>query len=176
MRKDSLVTSALVIQKIHHWAKEREDGTVATVGKVRTVSDIINAIPGETIFTVDIRHPQESQLYDCIEEIKQLIQETAEKNSMNCVIKEVRSHPPVHFSSRIVNQVEEVCRDLQIPYKRMSSGAGHDAMYMNNVTDTGMIFVPSVNGKSHCEEEETSWEDIKKGTDVLYETLLRLAK
>ena len=37
-----------------------------------------------------------------------------------------------------------------------------------------MIFVPSINGKSHCEEEETPYEDCAKGADVLLETVLNL--
>lgn len=37
-----------------------------------------------------------------------------------------------------------------------------------------MIFVPSIHGKSHCEEEETPYEDCAKGADVLLETVLNL--
>jgi N-carbamoyl-L-amino-acid hydrolase len=176
MRKDSLVTSASIIEKIHHWAKNRADGTVATVGLVRTTPGVINAVPGETVFTIDVRNPQEDSLYQCREEIIQIIKQTVERDLMDFSIDEIRSHPPCRFSNRIINTLEEVCRNFQFPYKRVSSGAAHDAMYMNHVTETAMIFVPSAAGKSHCEEEYTSWDDIEKGTAVLYETLARLAK
>ncbi len=36
-----------------------------------------------------------------------------------------------------------------------TSGAGHDAQYMAAIGPTGMIFVPSRGGRSHCEEEFT---------------------
>ena len=39
-----------------------------------------------------------------------------------------------------------------------------------------MIFVPSVNGKSHCEEELTSFEECTKGANVLLRTVLALQK
>ena len=37
-----------------------------------------------------------------------------------------------------------------------------------------MIFVPSVNGKSHCEEELTSYEECEKGVNVVLETVLTI--
>lgn len=46
---------------------------------------------------------------------------------------------------------------------------------MNEMCPTGMIFVPSVDGKSHVESEYTHFEDIKKGADVLLHPVLTLA-
>lgn len=37
-----------------------------------------------------------------------------------------------------------------------------------------MIFVPSRDGLSHCGEEWTEPEDLQRGTDVLYQTILTL--
>ncbi|MDU5946512.1 MAG: hypothetical protein E6Z15_05470 [Paenibacillus macerans] len=39
-----------------------------------------------------------------------------------------------------------------------------------------MIFVPSKDGISHSPEEYTDCRDIARGTDILAETLLRLAQ
>ena len=61
-----------------------------------------------------------------------------------------------------------------IPLHRMFSGAGHDAQYIASFIPSAMIFVPSIGGKSHCEEEETTFEDCAKGADVLLETVLAL--
>lgn len=55
------------------------------------------------------------------------------------------------------------------------SGAGHDAIYLKDVTDTGMIFVPSVDGISHNEDEFTSWEDCVAGANVFVNATYRLA-
>jgi N-carbamoyl-L-amino-acid hydrolase len=38
----------------------------------------------------------------------------------------------------------------------MYSGPGHDAQYVADILPTTMIFVPSIDGHSHCEEEKTS--------------------
>lgn len=56
-------------------------------------------------------------------------------------------------------------------YKKMASGAGHDAQFVAHFLPSAMVFVPSVNGKSHCEEELTSYEDCEKGINVLLDTV-----
>jgi acetylornithine deacetylase/succinyl-diaminopimelate desuccinylase-like protein len=39
----------------------------------------------------------------------------------------------------------------------------------------GMIFVPSKGGISHCPEEWTSAEDVTRGCQVLFNTIIQLA-
>jgi N-carbamoyl-L-amino-acid hydrolase len=57
----------------------------------------------------------------------------------------------------------------------MLSGAGHDAQYMAAIAPTGMIFVPSRDGRSHCEEEFTAMDDIEPGANALLLTAAELA-
>jgi len=74
----------------------------------------------------------------------------------------------------IINIVEDVVKDKGYSYCKMLSGAVHDSAVMAEITDVAMIFVPSKDGKSHVPEEYTSFDDIKRGSDVLLETLLRV--
>jgi N-carbamoyl-L-amino-acid hydrolase len=57
----------------------------------------------------------------------------------------------------------------------MPSGAIHDALHMARFCPSGMIFVPSKGGKSHCPEEESSIEEMQRGCAVLARTLVDLA-
>ncbi|GHH99467.1 Zn-dependent hydrolase [Neobacillus kokaensis] len=174
MRRDSLVAASSIIHEIYNWAMSKKDGTVATVGTIRTVPGIINAIPGETMFSLDIRNSDPVQLKECVKEVTRLINHIAREKQIECTVDEIASNQPIHFSPFLIETLENVCKESQLPYKKMISGAGHDSMYLNQVTDTVMIFVPSTDGKSHCEEEHTSWEDIEKGISVLYKTLCKL--
>jgi len=56
------------------------------------------------------------------------------------------------------------------------SGAGHDAQFASYMLPTTMIFVPSKDGHSHCEEEFTSLEQCVKGAEVLLNAVLNLDK
>jgi N-carbamoyl-L-amino-acid hydrolase len=57
----------------------------------------------------------------------------------------------------------------------MPSGAGHDSQNMATIAPTGMIFVPSRGGRSHCPDEDTDWRDVTNGANVLLNVLVELA-
>ena len=63
---------------------------------------------------------------------------------------------------------------LNLSYKFMPSGAGHDAQDIAQITPTGMIFVPSQKGISHSPNEFTSPEDMANGASVLFRTVLEI--
>ena len=54
-------------------------------------------------------------------------------------------------------------------WRRMPSGAGHDAQYMARVMPSAMLFVPSIGGISHHWAEDTKAEDLTVGVRVLAE-------
>jgi N-carbamoyl-L-amino-acid hydrolase len=45
--------------------------------------------------------------------------------------------------------------------------AGHDSVAMNTVAPSVMLFIPSVDGVSHCEREFSTDEDMVAGVDML---------
>jgi beta-ureidopropionase / N-carbamoyl-L-amino-acid hydrolase len=47
---------------------------------------------------------------------------------------------------------------------------------MASLCPTGMVFVPSIAGKSHCEDEATHFDDIEHGANVLLHAALTLAQ
>jgi acetylornithine deacetylase/succinyl-diaminopimelate desuccinylase-like protein len=61
-------------------------------------------------------------------------------------------------------------------WRRMPSGAGHDAMLVGRHVPTGMIFVPSRDGISHSPEEYTSPDQLELGTRVLAAALRDLLR
>lgn len=80
----------------------------------------------------------------------------------------------VDFDSVIVDAVDEAVGELGYKTRRMYSGAGHDAQFIASYIPSAMIFVPSMKGYSHREDEYTSYEECAKGADVLLNTLLKL--
>jgi beta-ureidopropionase / N-carbamoyl-L-amino-acid hydrolase len=71
--------------------------------------------------------------------------------------------------------VETTARDLDLPSRRLPSGAGHDAQMMARICPSGMIFVPSVGGLSHNVREETRPQHLEVGAAVLLHAVMRLA-
>jgi hypothetical protein len=65
---------------------------------------------------------------------------------------------------------------LDLKMVRLPSGAGHDAMIAAQAgIPTAMLFVPSIDGLSHCPQERTRISDIVKAIHVVVGTLEALA-
>jgi acetylornithine deacetylase/succinyl-diaminopimelate desuccinylase-like protein len=71
-----------------------------------------------------------------------------------------------------VRQVlERAAADAGTVPRVLVSGAGHDAQVLAARCPVGMLFVPSIGGRSHCPEESTKPADIELGTRVLARSL-----
>ena len=60
-----------------------------------------------------------------------------------------------------------LAEECGVIYKVMDSGAVHDTAMLAPYTKAGMIFVPSIDGRSHVPEENTEEEDLIRGTQFL---------
>jgi N-carbamoyl-L-amino-acid hydrolase len=83
--------------------------------------------------------------------------------------------PRTPFDPEVVDVVEAAAASLGCGHRRILSGAGHDAQYMAAIGPAGMVFVPSHDGRSHCEEEFTPIDDIEYGARTLLLAALDLA-
>jgi beta-ureidopropionase / N-carbamoyl-L-amino-acid hydrolase len=176
LRKDALTSASKMIVEIEKLASKIGERSITTVGLVEVKPGHVNSIPGEVEFTVDIRDEEPIKQKAGVQLIKDCIRTIAEKDMVHFKIEEKKTFEPVCFSPRLVDALVKSANELGYPSKRMVSGAGHISTYMNNFCPTAMIFVPSINGISHLPNERTEWEDIEKGTNLLLNTVLKLAE
>ena len=81
---------------------------------------------------------------------------------------------PLQIPPETVELAATVCEELGIAFRKLPSGASHDANHIAEIAPVAMLFVPSVGGRSHCPEEFTDTADIAAGTRALLGLLLRL--
>ena len=174
LRKDALLAAAELCIRLRETAEELGNGSVSTMGRLHPKPDIRNVVPGGAFFTVDFRQYVE-ELYEKGQEIvADLIREVSEKHGLECSLTQTVDAKPVRFDAGIVEMVERKSKELGLVYKRMHSGAGHDAQFMSRVCPTAMIFVPSIGGRSHCPEESTLKKDCVNGANVLLNCVTEL--
>lgn len=171
MRKDPMIVASTIITELHEQLGKIDEQLVFTFGRMNVSPNIHTVIPNKVTFTIDSRH-QDSGVMEQVEDILNALPETAG----GCNIHPVKlwGRETVYFDTAICNEVERACQSFGYTAHRMFSGAGHDAQYMAGMVPSAMIFVPSIEGKSHCEEEKTTFEDCAKGADILLETVLTL--
>ncbi|KAB7708264.1 hydantoinase/carbamoylase family amidase [Bacillus aerolatus] len=175
-RKDALSTSAKMISAIQNSAQEISEYGITTVGKITAEPGVVNTIPGKVTFTVDIR-AEELQKQDAgVNLIKNRLKRIAFEEGLEISINEINSMEPIQFHPELINNLIDSADELNYQSKKMISGAGHIASFMNNFCPTAMIFVPSIDGNSHSPKERTDWADIEKATNLLLKSVMKLDK
>ncbi|MEB2292061.1 Zn-dependent hydrolase [Priestia megaterium] len=176
MRKDALFATNNLIAEARHELGRLDSNLVYTMGRMNVLPNIHTVIPNKVIFSLEARHTDE----DVIASVEKIIQSLPDQAELleGCEVRVTKlwGRDTVWFDKTVCDEVEESVRSLGYSYKRMVSGAGHDAQFLASYIPTAMIFIPSVNGKSHCEEEFTPWEECEKGVNVLLETVMKLAQ
>jgi allantoate deiminase len=176
LRRDPMVAASKVIAEVEKITKQKAfSTTVGTVGKIICQPNIPNCIPEKVIFTVDIRDVYPKGIEIVANEVKKIVEAAAKENKVKSSMELMGESDAIKLSKNVVDLIEEKAVKLGVDHRRMNSGAVHDSSLLAGVTDVGMIFVPSINGRSHVPEEKTDFEDIKLGCDLLLAAILDLA-
>jgi N-carbamoyl-L-amino-acid hydrolase len=179
MRKDALVASAQLIayvEKVSRKFSSMQKGrVVGTVGAMKIEPGVINAVPGKAELAVDIRSITAAAKEKVARMVKDEARAIARERGLGVEILRIRDENPVALDKRLLQLTKEICDQRGIVYEIMPSGAGHDAMQIAKIAPAAMIFVPSKRGISHNPLEWTDPEDICLGSQLLMETMIRLA-
>ncbi|USK67077.1 Zn-dependent hydrolase [Peribacillus frigoritolerans] len=167
-RTDALVAAAQIISQLPSFAIEEGEGTVITTGRLDVLPNGANVIPNKVVFSVDIRSSKEEHINNVIRRMKELI-ESYQVQGIHTTAEQLLYMPPKILSNEIKALLKDKSSDLEIPYCSIDSGAGHDAMVFSDVTDVGMLFVPSKAGLSHCPEEWSDARHLANGVQIFYE-------
>jgi N-carbamoyl-L-amino-acid hydrolase len=176
MRQDAFLGAADFGLRAHELVLTEGSGTtVGTVGVVDLKPGASNIVPETAFLTLDLRDIAWDVLQRLLGRVDALAHEIAAKWGLEVRVERMRISEPAQMSPSIQAVIETVARDLGYKTHWMNSGAGHDAQIMAKITDAGMIFVPSRNGRSHSPAEFTDWDQVENGANVLLHTLLQLA-
>lgn len=174
-RKDALVAAAEIIQGLEAIAHRFAPDAVATVGELRVYPNSRNTIPGSVMLSLDVRNPDDAQLSAMSTAVNELVTDIARDRQVSPTLEQIWYKPPVHFADSCINAIEAAVKQLGYPWRRMISGAGHDACQVAGIVPTAMIFVPCANGLSHNEAESAEPEHLEAGANTLLHAALRLA-
>ncbi|WP_066413978.1 Zn-dependent hydrolase [Halorubrum aethiopicum] len=167
LRNDALVATSDVIESVRRIAGTGGDDLVGTVGSLDVDPNSINVIPERVEFTVDFRSYDDAVVDRAADRVREEIDHAAAREGIEAEHEVIMRIESQSFDDDVVEAVADAASALDADATRLVSGAGHDASYLNRVCPTGMVFVPSVGGVSHTEDEFTEWDDVVTGVNVL---------
>ncbi|MDA9930697.1 hydantoinase/carbamoylase family amidase [Alphaproteobacteria bacterium] len=165
------------LSKFNHTLNERflnviVPNTVWTIGHVKLNPNAHSVVPGQCTFSMQWRDGERERL----DKMEVIIR--------NCA-KEVAAEMQIGLKFGPLLGIEPTVMDLKLQkllcdaaakycpnkWRRMSSGALHDAANISSIMPTAMLFVPSINGVSHTFSEDTHESDLVSGIQVLAEAV-----
>jgi hydantoinase/carbamoylase family amidase len=174
-RRDALAAAAEMVLAVERLAAGTPD-VVATVGRIKALPGATNVIPGSVEFTLDMRSPSDSVRRRAGKMLLSTLREIAERRGVKVEAETYQENPAVALDPGVIDAVAETIAACGHEPLRLASGAGHDAMIMQKLCPSGMIFLRCKDGISHNPAEQITVEDADVGVRVLLETVRRLDK
>jgi allantoate deiminase len=147
---------------------------VATIGTVELHPGAGNVIPGAADFSVDVRHPNDTQIESACLALQREAGRICGARDLECEWSVVDSMASVEFGQRLTSAMSDAVLATHHPIVRLRSGAGHDAMVLAQYCEATMLFVRCRRGLSHHPDEYVSPYDLECALRVFCEFLKRL--
>lgn len=175
-RRDALIAAAEAILTIEREACGAPIHGVSTTGKIESSPGSFNIVPDEATIWAEMRSIDAGWLTGARGRVAEQIAQQAAARGVDVMLEWLTDQPPVQTTPTMQDAVARSAEELDVSWEAVPSGAGHDAAHMKHLGPMGMIFVPSVGGRSHVPEEFTEGDDIATGVDVLARSLIGLSR
>lgn len=174
-RRDALRAAAAFLAELPAVAASVSPAAVITCGLVAVEPGAANVVPRLARLVIDFRDPDPGRLRALSAAIGAAADRAAAQCGTGAAWRPTPLVEPVPLDPGVQAAVSRAASGLGLSGRAMPSGAGHDAQNLARIVPTGMIFVPSVAGRSHSPAEYTAGGDLENGANVLLATLIELA-
>ena len=148
---------------------------VVTCGRLALAPGADNIVPGRATLHLDVRDRDRAVIESLERAVGAHAEAAAEAHDLEVSLTRESLTDPTPLDGRLVDLTAESAAEAGLEARRMPSGAGHDAQVVAPHVPTAMVFVPSIDGRSHSPLERTEPDDLVAGATVLRGAVRRLA-
>ncbi|MDF3382162.1 MULTISPECIES: Zn-dependent hydrolase [Sulfitobacter] len=142
--------------------------TVWTIGHVSLHPNASSIVPGKAVFSMQWRDGDSDRLGRMEKVIRETAEEVAQTRGMDLSFGPMLGLEPVAMDARLRDALAEAAEAVAPgKWRKMPSGALHDATNVARLMPVAMLFAPSINGISHAFEEDTDEADLVAAVEVL---------
>ncbi|TSI14946.1 M20 family metallo-hydrolase [Brevibacterium aurantiacum] len=167
-RHDALVAGSKIVLAVADVVNEfADEALVSSVGQhvVEPNSPIV--VPRRVHMVADLRSSDPDIVKAARDSLHQQIANIALEHDITIKVEDFDVRGKLYFPETGVELAEKAVANEGLSIRRLETMAGHDSVAMNHRVPAVMMFVPSVDGVSHCEREFTTDEDMIRGLGVL---------
>ena len=149
--------------------------TVWTIGHVRLHPDAHSIVPGRATFSMQWRDGDGERLRALEAIIREAAEEVAGEMGLGLRFGDLLGLEPMAMDAGLRDALAASAEAVAPGrWRRMQSGALHDATNVARLMPSAMLFVPSIDGISHAFAEDTDEADLVAGLEVLAGAVARL--
>jgi allantoate deiminase len=174
LRHDAMAAAAKWIVAVEEYALSHE-GLVATVGKLEVSPGAGNVIAGRVKASLDVRHAQDKTRHAAVTALIDSATSTAAERGIKITTHIELEQPAVPLDPHLTTLLHIAAAKTGFPNRRMTSGAGHDAMILAPTIPSAMLFLRSPRGLSHHPDEAVLPQDIEAAFATAMEFLAQLS-
>ncbi len=173
-RQDALAAAAEMVLAVEIAARALPDA-VGTVGEISVRPGAKNVVPGECVFSLDLRARDEHTVEQLTREVRAAIRRIGDARGVKSSLDVLSRVAAVPLDAKLRDLFLRSAKQVGVEAPELFSGAGHDAENSQLAgVPTGMLFVRSTGG-SHNPNELATLDDSVLGARVLALALQELA-
>ncbi len=173
LRHDAMAAAAEWIVAVERYASSHDD-LVATVGKLEAFPGAGNVIAGKVTASLDVRHADDTVRHAAVLAMTKEAESAATRHRTQVTANTQLDQPAVPLDPALTTILQNAAAQAGFPSRRMTSGAGHDAMILAPVIPSAMLFLRSPGGLSHHPDESVLPHDVEAALVTVMEFLTQL--
>lgn len=168
-RRDAGAAAVRLIGAIEReYPKVSGPRSVWTVGRISLDPGAPSIIPGSAEVLFQHRDVEMAVLERMQATLERLVEEERARGPCGVELEVISRATPALCDPALMDFLAAAAEQVAPGrWRKMPSGAGHDAQYLARKMPAAMLFVPSIGGISHHWTEDTKREDLVAGCEVL---------
>ena len=174
-RHDALVAASKIVVMVHDVTADYEpESLVSSVGQLFVEPNSPIVVARRVHLVADLRSGDPEKVRGARDSLVHKIEELARDSNLTIKVRDFDIRPIRYFSEDGIDIARRAADGLGYTSRRLPTMAGHDSVAMNTRVPSVMLFIPSVDGVSHCEREFSTDDAMVKGVDVLTDVTYEL--
>lgn len=173
-RRNALLAASKVILDVEDISWNSDTTLYSSVGRMELKPNSPNTVVDQAELWIEFRSVDQSALDDAITVLERRLPEIGEQTGCNLDIIGRERRCSVNFDDASISIAECALKNAGIAFQSLNTIAGHDAVRLQGICPSTLLFVPSKDGITHSPAEFTTDEDVCAGFDGMTAVLVGL--
>ncbi|MFD6319257.1 M20 family metallo-hydrolase [Methylorubrum populi] len=174
VRRDALRAAARAIDTLYREVDREDVGAHASAARISVYPNSPNVVAGHVQVWFEVRHEDEALVERICDRFLHRIEGEAAEIGVGISIAANERRSCAELDKVGADVIHKTAEEMGFKTISFKTPTGHDALAIQKLVPSSLIFVPSVGGLSHNPREFTHPKDLENGLAVLIEVLWKM--